>query len=383
MTVIQIALGDVVTIDRTSVGPEDIKIGQSYLGLDNIESGGEIIRVSSVKPGDLQSSKFEFDERHVLFGKLRPNLAKVARPTFSGICSTDILPLLPGPRIDRDYLAHFLLTPSAVKWSASRTSGANLPRLSPKILQTLMIPLPPLSEQRRIAAILDHAVELRSKRRRAAGLIDELDESTFSEYILNGTERITTTLGDVADIQTGPFGSLLHREDYVPGGIPLINPMHIAGGQIRVDPNYAISEEKYAELRSFALYPGDVVLGRRGEMGRAAEVLSEHGRLICGTGSMILRPKLQSITGAVLAQILATTTIRESLERRAQGVTMLNLNQSIVAETSIDLPPISVQMASGAIRNTLEKAKGLQVAHLTRLDELLKSAQLQAFSGLL
>src|SRR5438552_15580259 len=90
-----VALHEVATIERSAVQPDAISQGAAYLGLEHIESGGRILGAKSVDEGELASSKFKFTERHVLYGKLRPYLAKIACPDFSGICSTDILPILP------------------------------------------------------------------------------------------------------------------------------------------------------------------------------------------------------------------------------------------------------------------------------------------------
>src|SRR5579859_7462454 len=124
-----VALAEVAAIERDSVQPEQIEAGTSYVGLENIESGGAFTGVGQVNAGELASSKFRFTERHVLYGKLRPYLAKIACPDFSGICSTDILPILPGPKIDRRYFFHFLRQPSLVEYATSRAVGVNLPRV--------------------------------------------------------------------------------------------------------------------------------------------------------------------------------------------------------------------------------------------------------------
>src|SRR5436305_13069595 len=101
-------LSEVATIERSSVQPGQIKTGTTYVGLEHIESGGAFLDPKPVAAGIIASSKFLFSENHVLYGKLRPYLGKIACPEFGGICSTDIVPILPGPRIDRRYLFHFL-----------------------------------------------------------------------------------------------------------------------------------------------------------------------------------------------------------------------------------------------------------------------------------
>lgn len=160
-----VELASVATIERKGVDPSALPPETMYLGLEHIERGGRIIGHDTVGGAKLASTKLRFTTEHVLFGKLRPNLAKISRPNFAGVCSTDILPIRPGKDLDRDYLAHYLAQRSIVEFAASRTSGANLPRLSPTVLARFPIPLQPLPEQRRIAAVLDHADALRAKRR--------------------------------------------------------------------------------------------------------------------------------------------------------------------------------------------------------------------------
>jgi len=129
-----VRLHEVATIERNTVAATEIENATIYVGLENIEAGGKFVGVREVDEGELASNKFAFTDRHVLYGKLRPYLAKIARPSFGGICSTDILPVLAGEKLERNYLAHFLLQPAMVDFANSRATGANLPRLSPRVL---------------------------------------------------------------------------------------------------------------------------------------------------------------------------------------------------------------------------------------------------------
>lgn len=182
-------LSEVAMLERNSISPADIKSGSRYVGLDHIEAGGGSIRFGSVTNGELASNKFQFGPNHILFGKLRPYLAKVVCPDFEGICSTDIIPIAPGKLIDKRYLLHFLRRPETITWATGRATGVNLPRISPKELASLEIPLPPLDEQQRIASILDKADALRRKRRRAIDLLDSLPQSIFLEMFGEATEN--------------------------------------------------------------------------------------------------------------------------------------------------------------------------------------------------
>lgn len=75
-------------------------------------------------------------------------------------------------------------------------------------------------------------------------------------------------LGTHVTFKTGPFGSALHQSDYVDGGVPVINPMQIVDGKIQPTPSMAITEQAARKLSEFRLSAGNVVIGRRGEMGR-------------------------------------------------------------------------------------------------------------------
>lgn len=181
-----VTLGEVADIERRGVDPASLAADTAYLGLEHIESGGRIIGRSTVGDSAIASTKFRFGPEHVLFGKLRPYLAKIAAPDFNGVCSTDILPIRPKPVLDASYLAHFLRQPVVVDLASARATGANLPRLSPAELAKFELPLPPIEEQRRIAAILDHVDALRGRRRRSVALLTSLTSASVQSAVERG-----------------------------------------------------------------------------------------------------------------------------------------------------------------------------------------------------
>ena len=112
----------------------------------------------------------------------RRYLNKVALPNFDGVCTTEVLPILPDEKqLDRVYLWSILISSEFVSWATTQISGANLPRLDPKLLAEYPIPLPPLPEQRRIADLLSRADRLRRLRRVGDELSDSLLQSVFWE----------------------------------------------------------------------------------------------------------------------------------------------------------------------------------------------------------
>ena len=182
-------------------------------------------------------------------------------------------------------------------------------------------------------------------------------------------------LSDLADVSIGPFGSLLHKEDYILGGHPLVNPSHIIDGKICPDDKLTISDNKYNELEPYHLKVNDVVMGRRGEMGRCA-VVYDSG-LLCGTGSLIIRTK-GFITADFLQKILSFPSFKKTIEDMAVGQTMPNLNVSIVANFQIIKPPLKIQNEYYNFIEKIETAKSTINESLTKL-ETLKKALMQEY----
>lgn len=228
-------LGEVARLERDIVLPEAIEPGTAYVGLEHIESGGKILSAAPVGNGELKSTKFAFTPDHILYGKLRPYLAKIALPDFPGVCTTEIVPIAAGPRMDRRFLAQFLRQPDQIDLATARSAGANLPRLSPAELAKFEVPVPPLAEQRRIAAILDEADALRAKRRAALAQLDEMAPALFlnrfGHPVTNPKRLRSARLGEVATIHSGSTPSK-EKSEYWGDGMPWVSPKDMKSHRI-------------------------------------------------------------------------------------------------------------------------------------------------------
>ena len=262
--------------------------------------------------------------------------------------------------------------------------GGSLLRARPAEVFKIRIPLPPLAEQKRIARILDAADALRTKRREALTELDTLLQSTFLDMfgdpVTNPLEwEVRELRRTKSRVQIGPFGSLLHKEDYIADGVPLVNPMHIVSGQIHVGSEQTVSEQKASTLSNYRLQAGDVVMGRRGEMGRCAIVSDAEAGMLCGTGSLFFRPHPDELSSLFLASTFSSESMKRVLERLSQGVTMPNLNRTMLEGLKVGLPPLDLQHRFAAIVESIEHQKASQRAHLTELDTLFASLQSRAF----
>lgn len=143
-------------------------------------------------------------------------------------------------------------------------------------------------------------------------------------------------------MSTGPFGSMLHKSDYVPKGIPLVNPANIVNGKIIPSEKMMVSADTAKRLESYTLYTGMIVIGRRGEMGRCAVVGENENGWLCGTGSFFLTPSSSLFVDYI--QILFTTHYAKAyLGGESVGTTMSNLNHKILSKMPVPFPPLAEQ----------------------------------------
>ena len=299
--------------------------------------------------------------------------------------------------VDARYLAHAL---RGLSLSELDTSTA-VPGLNREDVYRQSIPLPPLAEQRRVVAkveeLLARVNAARERLRRVPAILKRFRQAVLAAAC---SGRLTaewreerglpewsyTRLSErKASIRIGPFGSVLHRSDYVEGGVPLVNPTHIRDGAIRISGDCAVRIEKAQELAPYRLEVGDIVLGRRGEMGRAAVVRPEAVGYICGTGSMIVRADQHDLRPDFLCLLLRSPQTVAVLEANSVGSTMTNLNQGIVE--SLEVPHVSREEQDEIVRRVealfkLADAVEMRVATATlRADKLTQSVLARAFRG--
>ena len=170
-------------------------------------------------------------------------------------------------------------------------------------------------------------------------------------------------LGELASFRTGPFGSALHKADYTSDGVPIVNPMHIIDGELITSRSMTVTESAATKLAEFRLSPDEVVIGRRGDMGRCAVVRHEHAGWLCGTGSMIVRPSPQ-MDARFLQRVLSSSTAISAIEDSSVGSTMINLNQGTLRDLVVQAPPLPEQRAIAAALSDVD-------ALLAKLDQLI------------
>ena len=176
-----VQLGDLCEMDRRGLDPDDSTAAElRFVGVENIESQNGVLNFANgSRVGSQRSTTFRFDERHVLYAKLRPYLNKVAVPDFAGRCSTELVPLRPREGVDREFVAHLLRRQQTIEYVMASVTGSRMPRTDMKALMLLPVPHPPLDEQRRIAGILNRAAKIERLRTRAQERLREFLPALF------------------------------------------------------------------------------------------------------------------------------------------------------------------------------------------------------------
>ncbi|WP_199226614.1 restriction endonuclease subunit S [Acidovorax sp. HMWF029] len=269
--------------------------------------------------------------------------------------------------------------------------GGSLLRARPAFVASIQIPLPPLEEQRRIAAILDQAETLRTQRRTALALQGSLTQSLFLDMFGAGDSQgwPVTSIGEIVDeenggIRTGPFGSQLLHSEFVDEGVAVLGIDNAVNNEFRWGERRYIAHAKYKELKRYTVRPGDVLITIMGTCGRCAVVpddipLAINTKHLC----CISVDRSRVVPDYLHAYFLRHPTARKYLEQTAKGAIMSGLNMGIIKAMPIALPPLPLQQTFATRIASIEALKATHRRALAALDAMFASLQQRAFAGLL
>ena len=355
---------DCVELVGTSCPPFDGQrqyVSTGAVDVDHISEGDVEVVEYSTKPsranlvaecGDILFAKMQGTKK-----TLQINSTLVNNVYSTGFCAVRAKTSVLTSRC----LYHLLTSETFLDQKDRNCSGATQKAITNAALSKITLNLPDINLQDGIADQLDRIASVISMRQQELQKLDDLIKARFVEMFgdpvtnPHGFEKVT--LSDLAEIKIGPFGSLLHKEDYIEGGHALVNPSHIIDGKVSVDEKLTVSDDKFAELSAYHLQVGDVVMGRRGEMGRCAVVLDDG--LLCGTGSLLIRTKGE-VTADYIQKIISFPSFKKTIEDMAVGQTMPNLNVPIVSGFQIIKPPMEVQSAYYKFAEQLDKSKVIE-----------------------
>lgn len=352
-----------------------------YIDISSIDNTMQkVTDITSVTFGDAPSraqQKIEYGD--IVVSTVRPNLKNIAiidRYEPNIVASSGFCVLRNTECIERNYLFHYVTSDIFTQHLMKITTGANYPAVRDQDVRDSIIPLPPKSTQLAIVSELDKINELIRLKKEQLKDFDNLAQSLFYEMFGDPVENEkgweVKKIGDLALVKTGPFGSMLHKEDYICDGIPLVNPVHMKDFKIVPDLDFTISKEKASELENYLLKSNDVVFARRGDIGRCAIVSEAEQGFICGTGSLFVRFS-KEIESIFIMYIIRCDSFSKHLISKAKGATMLNINSNTIADLRIPLPPLSLQRLFAQRIEQIEREKSEVQKSIQDLETLLAS----------
>jgi type I restriction enzyme, S subunit len=267
----------------------------------------------------------------------------------------------------------------------------NISNLDHKRTLKLPIPLPPLPEQKRIAAILDAADALRAKRRESLAQLDALLQSTFLEMF---GDPVTNPMGwEVNRLENvfsktrpgtccGPFGSALKKHEYVEDGIPVWGIDNVQTNKFTEKESLFITPDKFSQLNRYSVEPGDILISRAGTVGRMCEAHPTMKDSIIGSNLIRLTLDHNAMLPVYFTCLYSfcgrqLPGLRASGDEKAYSF----LNTTKLKSLQVPFPSIAVQHHFSTIVESIEQQKALQQAHLIELDTLFASLQHRAFNG--
>ena len=265
-------LGDVCEIVAPQVDPKIPKYGSlPHVSGENIEGGAcRLTHLKTAAEDGMTSGKYFFDPGDVLYSKLRPYLRKAVVVDFQGLCSADMYPI----KVNQDFLdPHFtawmLVSEEFTTYADAQSRRARMPKLNRDELFAWNAPLPPLDEQKRIAAILNEQMEAVKRSRQATLVQLEAAQALPAAYlraVFNSPEAQKwerKLLGEVCNISTGTTPST-EKTDYYKGNIPFVKTAEVVNNRI-TKTQICISQQAVEDYRLKLYPPGTVLMAMYGQ----------------------------------------------------------------------------------------------------------------------
>ena len=396
-----VTLGEICREDRVAIDGDDPAYARMpYIALEHIEPGSGSILVSEreARNSGSKSNNFRFTSEHVLYGKLRPYLNKVALPDFSGRCTTEIIPLKP-VSVDRRWLAWSLRRQVVVDHAMHGKTGSRMPRTSMQDLLKLQVAVPPPSDQRRIVKHLEGEIAIVDRIRSAAAaqlanitaMPQALFQSTFP-YESSEPKKILprgwrwAKLGDVCEIRKGRTAK---RAWYANNGARLVRYRDLSEGGVNwVAGRHTFVDSAY-EAKLQRLRPGTVLVGADAHdpatIGRKVTFVATIPRRVAPAyfaGEMLgIRPnKERLIEPQIVGYWLRSSAGYKEIQRHVSGG---HLNVGPAHNITIPVPPLDDQhrLAANLARQsaTIERARSAAEAQVRSVVALFKAVVQRAF----
>jgi type I restriction enzyme, S subunit len=291
--------------------------------------------------------------------------------------------LVPDPEsLDAKYLYHWLK--SKTKYLQSLGNGATFKEISKATVSKIEIPLPPLDEQRRIAAILDNGYALRIKRRTSLDCLDELTKAVFDDIFGDLTTNVNNYPIRLLEHWVDPkrpitYGILKPGPD-IAGGVPYVRVADMKPAGIDLSSVRSTSTAIAHEYRRSTLASGDLLMSIRGHVGRFAFVPNElaGGNITQDSARLAIDDPVSAI---YVRAAMEAPGLQQWMARRTKGAAVRGINLGDLREAPIPDPPRSHQEHFASAQGKIARQSELCAAQLEAVDLIFASLQSRAFRG--
>lgn len=277
------------------------------------------------------------------------------------------------------YLYHWLRVNRS--FLESLGTGATFKEISKRVVEAVEIPLPPIAEQERIAAVLDQVDTLRAKRREAIALLSDLTQSTFS-HMFQCEDYPKEPLSEVVRKGTIVTYGIVQAGDEFDGGVPYIRTGDLKDGEIIIDGLRHTDPSIAAKFARSRVEAGDIVMSIRATVGTTALVPTELDGANLTQGTARIAPG-NKVTPEYLLAYLRSRRAQSWIQRQVKGATFREITLGKLRELEVPLPPFVRQLEFSQLVQAVEAQLAVHRTHLATLDELFTSLQHRAFSGTL
>jgi type I restriction enzyme S subunit len=301
--------------------------------------------------------------------------------------SRTIAVIEPDQRLLKDYLKFYFIHMDIE--GKHYSTGSTRASLNISYLRKLKIPLPPLDQQKKIAAILDTADAYRQKTK---VLIEKYDALTQSFFLEMFGDTWTNPMGwdfylveDLAanekhSIKAGPFGSSLKKEYYVESGYKIYGQEQVIKDDLSFG-DYYIDESKFLRLKNCKVKEGDILISLVGTYGKIAIVPENYEQGIINPRLMKITPNQEIIRPDFLKTLLRSSGVLLQTKNKSRGGTMDIVNVGIMRKIKVPLPPIELQNQFAERVQAIEAQKAQAQASLAGAEDLFNSLLQRAFKG--
>jgi len=284
--------------------------------------------------------------------------------------------------VDADFFYYLLGSKAVYAEFERRASGLTVKNLNIELVKGVKVSFPPLSEQRRIAEVLDRAEALRAKRRAALAQLDSLTQSIFLDFFgPNGKHYLSCSTASLGSLCRSINDGVHKTPTYIENGVPFVTVKNIVSGALDLAGTKFISEDDHRAFTKRTMPErGDVLVSKDGTIGVPCPIMTDEEFSIFVSVALI-KPKKDLIDQSFLVAQFQSDWVQRQIRAESKGIAIRHLHLEDFKRLVFVAPPIGLQREFARRVQAVEKLKTAQRASLAELDALFASLQHRAFRG--